>query len=30
MANLVAMRDRADILENFVIAKGIVHERWYE
>lgn len=27
-ANLVAMRDRADILENFVIAKGIVHDRW--
>ena len=27
-ANLVAMRDRADILENFVIAKGIVYDRW--
>ncbi|MER1955737.1 MAG: helicase-exonuclease AddAB subunit AddB [Solibacillus sp.] len=28
-ANLSAMRDRADILENFVIAKGIVHDRWF-
>ena len=27
-ANLMAMRDRADNLENFVIAKGIVHDRW--
>lgn len=29
-SNLVAMRDRADILENFVIAKGIVHDRWFK
>lgn len=29
-ANLATMRDRADILENFVIAKGIVHDRWFD
>ncbi|AWE06428.1 helicase-exonuclease AddAB subunit AddB [Lysinibacillus sp. 2017] len=28
-ANLAVMRDRADVLENFVIAKGIVHDRWF-
>lgn len=28
-ANLAAMRDRADVLENFVIAKGVVHDRWF-
>lgn len=29
-SNLTAMRDRVDQLENYVIAKGIVRERWFD
>ena len=29
-ANLSVLRDRADMLENYVIAKGIVHNRWFD
>jgi ATP-dependent helicase/nuclease subunit B len=29
-ANLPVLRDRADMLENYCIAKGIVHNRWFD
>lgn len=28
-ANLASLRDQADVLENFIIAKGVVHDRWF-